>query len=113
MLALSLILNAVVVFPLAILLLAGVPRMARVYGPDSPARRILACLYFAIGFVSVWALILMGSGELAAAAALAAPLFWVQIVYKLATLPSIGPRNPVVLANLAIAVLHGVTLTTL
>ncbi len=113
MLALSLIVNLAIVLPLTAALLARMPAMATVYGPDSPARRILACLYGTIGAVSLWALWLLLTGAPDRAAAIAGPLLVLQIVYKLATAPAVGLRSPVVLTNLAVSLLHGATLATL
>lgn len=77
-------------------------------GPDTAARRILAAIYAAILIASV--------------ALLALHLFhrditpWIQallsiqVAYKLLTVPLVGLRNPVVVSNLAIAVVHSFTL---
>jgi hypothetical protein len=82
------------------------PGMEVVFGPDSPARRILACVYLAIAAASVVAL---GFAELRRP--IAAILLPLQIGYKLLTLVFVTDRsNPVPWWNLAISVLHGGTL---
>ena len=105
LIALAFAVNVAVTGTLVALLARRVPRMEVVYGGDTPARRILGCLYGAIGLVSLTGLGLMAAGQAEAAALLAVGLFPVQIAYKLATVPSVGLRHPVVLANLAITVL--------
>lgn len=77
------------------------------WGPPSPARGILLSIYAAILILSVL-LLLLGQPLLAA------PLLAVQILYKLMA-PFIVRdwRNPVILSNLAIAVVHCVTLAGL
>lgn len=105
------IVNLVVVTLIPWLIARDTPAMAAVYGPDSPARRILACLYATIALASGIAL---ASHALTASPALslriAAVMFPLQIIYKLATVPAVGLRNPVVQSNVAIALLHTVSL---
>ena len=76
------------------------------FGPNSPARRILACVYFAILPASLYALIRADFG----APQIALALFPLQIIYKLATAVAVGIDNPVVVTNLAVVALHSVTL---
>jgi hypothetical protein len=93
--------NVVVAGVVGVLLLGGARRMAAVYGADSPARRILACLYVAIAASSAWAL--LEPHRLVVAAQVLFPL---QILYKLATLVAVRDRaNPVPWWNLGISVL--------
>ncbi len=108
MLNLSLIVNIAVLIPVVGILLATDRPAERAYGPDTAARRILGCLYAAILIASAVLLAgaWMGRDVLAHAQALLA----VQVIYKIATLPAVGPRNPVVIANLGIAALHAATL---
>lgn len=108
MLNLSLMVNIAVLIPVIWVLLANDVPAQRVYGPDSPARRILTCLYGAILVTS--ALLLTGSWAGRDVLAWAQALLAVQVIYKLATLPAIGLRHPVVIANLGIAALHAATL---
>ncbi|MBI1362480.1 MAG: hypothetical protein GC134_00660 [Proteobacteria bacterium] len=80
-------------------------RLEAVYGTDAPARRILACVYLAIALMSVACL---ASAEVLYA--VSAPLFVMQIVYKVLTSASVGTlKHPVVVANLLISVLHAVS----
>ena len=56
-LALALVLNGAITYPLSILMLIVKPeRMDEVYGEDTVARKILACMYLAIAIVSTLAL---------------------------------------------------------
>ena len=105
LIALAFAVNVAVTWTLVVLFARDVPRMAEVYGADAPARRILGCLYGAIGLVSVIGLGLMAAERTEAAAAMAVGLFPVQIAYKLATAHTVGLLHPVVLANLAITAL--------
>ena len=116
-LALALVSHGVNVVVLLLVLrglAAGDAAMDGAYGPDTPARRILACLYLAILLASLAALVSAAfaklEGEAFAAFAWASvALFAVQVVYKVATAAAVGLANPVVVANLAIAALHAVT----
>ena len=108
MLNLSLMVNIAVLIPVVGLLWASDVPAERAYGPDSPARRILACLYGAILLASV--VLLIGSWLGRDVLAQAQTLLAVQVIYKLATLPAVGLPNPVVIANLGIAALHAATL---
>lgn len=106
----SLVVNVIVAGFFGVVLAFGltriVPHADEVFGPDSPSRRILSCLYLAIALVSI--------------AGLAIPqfrlpivfvLFPLQIIYKLLTLVIVRDlRNPVPWSNLAISALHGVSL---
>ena len=112
MLILSLLLNIAVTFTVAATLFTA-RRGDAPFGPDTPARRILACIYVTIGGASLVFLALILVGQREAAIAGAVTLLSVQIAYKLGTLLAVGPWNPVVLSNLAIAAVHGVTLATL
>ncbi len=110
---LSHIVNIVVVTIIPILIFLDSPRMSAVYGPDSAARRILACIYATIALASFGGLVLFWIGQWQAAAALSLSLFSLQIVYKLGTWPAVGLKNPVVISNLAISVLHAVSVVIL
>lgn len=82
-----------------------------VYGGDTVARRILACLYATIAATSLIALagqVYFGDQKLSFE--IARVLFPMQIIYKVATLPAVGWKNPVVKSNLAISVLHTASL---
>jgi hypothetical protein len=103
LLSLSHLVNVIVVTIIPVLIARDSPAMTACYGPDSAARRILACLYATIAIASAVALVGQASGM----------LFPMQIAYKLMTLPAVGWRNPVVKSNIAIALLHTITLTAL
>jgi hypothetical protein len=113
LLSLSHLVNVIVVTIIPVLIAGDSPAMTACYGPDSAARRILACLYATIAIASAVALLGQASGNAALAIAIAAVLFPMQIAYKLMTLPAVGWRNPVVKSNIAIALLHTVTLAAL
>ena len=84
---LSHLVNLVVVTIIPLLILLNVPAMTAVYGPDTPARRILACLYATIAWTSGAALLAQfafGKPELSVQIALV--LFPLQIAYKLGDL---------------------------
>ena len=81
-------------------------RIDVVFGPDTPARRILACLYLAIAGVSGVAL-----AHAPWRLAVVRVLFPLQIAYKVATAAVVSlASNPVPRWNLAIAALHMVSL---
>ncbi len=82
-------------------------------GPDTPARRILACVYLAILLASLYALLRAGFGAQQVAVQIALVLFPLQIVYKVATAFAAGLENVVVQANLAVVALHCVTMVVL
>lgn len=108
--ALSFAANALITFSVAAAMLRGRADMDDAFGPDTPARRILACVYLAIGGVSIYALIQLGMGQTGIAQAVGMTLFPLQIAYKLLTAFAVGLRNPVVRTNLAVVVLLAVTL---
>jgi hypothetical protein len=84
----------------------ALPRLEEVFGPDTPSRRILACLYLAIAAVSIVA-IAVGAFRLP----IVRVLLPLQIFYKLLTLILVTDRkNPVPWTNLAISGLHAVSL---
>lgn len=77
------------------------------YGPPSAARGILLAIYAAIGLMSG---LLLARPEPAAVAAMLA----VQVVYKVMSPLTVGSiRNPVVVSDLLIAGVHGLTLASL
>lgn len=111
MLLVSLTLNALVLAPVLYVLAANGEAAALVWGSDGPARRILAAIYCAILAVSVVLLVLLALGRDVVAWSQA--LLAVQVIYKFLTVAFVGLRNPVVVANLAIAVVHSATLVVL
>jgi hypothetical protein len=94
-------------------LLRGDAGMDASFGPDSTARRILACVYFAILLASIYALLRAGLGTPHIAVQIAMVLFQLQIVYKVGTAFTVGLDNAVVQANLAVVALHCVTMVIL
>lgn len=112
MLYLSLVLNIVVLAPLLWALSLNSLGMSEVYGPDSPARRILGSVYLTI---------LMMSLALLAALAFsnhdvrpyAVTLLALQVLYKITTAFVLGVAHPVVIANLAISAVHVATLVVI
>jgi hypothetical protein len=104
---LSLVLNLVVLVPVCAGLLLGSERMAAVFGGSTPARSILLSIYLAIGLASVGLLVWPRVDMIIA-------LLGLQVVYKLTTPFTVGTlRNPVVISNVGIAVVHGATLVAL
>ena len=102
--------NVLILIAVCTALWRGDTGMDDAFGPDSPARRILACVYFAILLTSLYALIRAGFGASHIALQIALVLFPLQIIYKLATAFAVGIDNPVVVTNLAVVALHTATL---
>lgn len=111
--ALSFIVNSVVTFVVSLGIWKNHPGISEVYGPDTPARRILMCVYLTIGTISLYALLQMVLANGEVARAIAGTLFPLQILYKVATAAAIRVTHPVVIANLCISVLLGAALLTL
>lgn len=107
---LSFIANALITLTVANAIRRDAAGMIEAFGPDTPARRILACLYVAIGVLSLYALMHMALGRPDIALAIATTLFPLQIVYKLLTAVAVGLKSTVVRANLAVVVLLILTL---
>lgn len=106
--------NILVLLWLVVSLSQGSPSMDMPYGLDTPARRILGCVYGAILLASVAGLGLLGwRGVGHSFVYFTLTLFGLQIVYKVLTAVAVGPSNPVVLANLAISALHAVSMVLL
>ncbi|HIG23603.1 MAG TPA: hypothetical protein EYG02_00860 [Henriciella marina] len=109
--ALSHLVNVIIVTIIPWLIYRNAPSMTAVYGPDTPARRILACLYATIALASAVALFCQfGYGLAEVSMQIALVLFPLQIAYKLATAFAVGLGSPVVISNLAIAGLHSASL---
>ncbi|MEI7927731.1 MAG: hypothetical protein WCH40_04215 [Verrucomicrobiales bacterium] len=107
---LSLVVNVLVAgymgFAIGFRLNRMLPGLDEVFGPDSTSRQILACLYLAIAVCSVVAL-----ADSSLRLRIIVVLFPLQIFYKvLSAFLVTDRRNPVPKANLAISVLHGVSL---
>lgn len=110
MLVVSLTLNVLVLVPVTTGMLRQAGWALEAFGPRSPARGILTAVYLAI---------LLASGMLLGAVLAgvdafvvpAAALLTVQVVYKALSPFTVGTwRHPVVLSNLAIALVDVVTL---
>lgn len=108
MLLLSLFLNVLVLIPVLVVLATNGQAAEYAWGPDTPARRILAAIYTAILLASVF--LIAGQFLDYDILAWSQALLAVQIIYKLLTVPFIGLRNPVVLSNTGIAIVHAATL---
>lgn len=118
MLTASLLVNIMVLIPVCSGLARDVVRMSVVFGKRSPARDILFSIYLAILVSSI---VLLGLLHVAAtqrcAGCASAALISVQIIYKSLTpltvdggFPSGRKFNPVVVANVFIAVFHAISL---
>lgn len=82
------------------------PKMDVVFGPDTPSRRILSCLYLAIAAMSAVALVVPPLRM-----NIVVVLLPLQILYKLFTpLFVADSKNPVPWWNLVISALHAVSL---
>jgi len=104
MIALSLMLNVVVLAPVTFGIVLKADWVIDAYGPESAARGILLAIYLAILIGSVGLLI-------KPVPAMVAALLSVQIIYKVITPFTVGSlENPVVVSNLGIAAFHCVTL---
>ena len=108
MFLISLSLNILVLVPVLIALGANRSAAEHAWGADTAARRILAAVYAAILLASVALLALQVLGRDITAWTQA--LLGIQVVYKLLTVPLAGLRNPVVISNVGIAVVHVITL---
>ena len=104
MVRVSLGLNIAVLIPVCTVLILNLTPFVDVWGPATPARGILLSMYLSILILSVglW----MQRNPM-----LVAPLLALQICYKVMTPITVGTlTNPVVISNLVIAIVHGITL---
>lgn len=113
MLTISLLVNVIIVFPISYGMLSRQPGMDDVFGPTSAARRILASVYLAIGLVSIVGLAGLALGQSQYVVPMAAGLLVMQVTYKLITVATVGLASAVVLTNIAVIVIHTVTLAVL
>ena len=82
------------------------PKLDVVFGPDTPSRRILACLYLAIAAVSAVALLVVPLRM-----GIIVVLFPLQMLYKTLTVFVVADwKNPVPWWNLGISALHAASL---
>jgi hypothetical protein len=104
MIRVSLSLNIAVLVPVCTVLILDIAPFVEVWGPMSPARGILLSMYLSILILS--AMLWRQTNPL-----LVAPLLAMQVFYKLTTPMTVGTlTNPVVISNIAIAIVHVVTL---
>ncbi len=82
------------------------PNLTKVFGVDSPGLRILSSLYSAIALASIVAVVFP-----AHLISIVLVLFPLQIFYKLLSVIAVKDiKNPVVISNIFIALLHSVSL---
>lgn len=113
---LSLGVNILVLITVCVVLLAYSDSEPVVYswGPPTAGRGILLSVYFAILINSIALMWLhFRCSDRAAVEHMVAALLATQILYKITTPATAGPANPVAISNLAISVLHAVTLALL
>lgn len=110
MLNISTILNIVVLIPVISVILLDLIQVERVWGPNQASRQILVSIYFAILVASVALLFLKGQVKIL----VSVTIFSMQIIYKFLTALIVvdALTNPVVLSNLAINIVHLLTLYT-
>ena len=106
-LVVSLMVNVVVFGLYPIALLGHGVTMLNAYGPDTPARRTVACIYGSLAVLSFAALVSVAVlRETSVLVQIATVILPFQILFIALTRWSIGGRNPLANANLAIAALH-------
>ncbi|WP_299701851.1 hypothetical protein [uncultured Tateyamaria sp.] len=103
MLVAALGLNLVILIPVITGLMNGT--MDSAFGPDTDARRILACVYFGLAVTSA-ALIVLNVVNHPWAVPMTFALFGVQISYKLASAVVVGVASPVILTNLFVLIVQ-------
>ncbi len=104
---LSLVLNVVVLTPIVILMTTGTKGVEFAWGQFTQARGILLSIYFAILVMSVFLLTTRVAEMIFA-------LLAVQVIYKVTTPFTVKTlKNPVVISNLGISILHIATLISI
>ena len=109
----SLVVNVVVLIAVCTVLIAfgTSDEVVRVWGPPTAGRGILLSVYFSILVVSTLLMWLhVYCVDRAAIEHMVAALLATQILYKITTPATAGASNPVAISNLAISVVHAVTL---
>lgn len=111
MLRISTILNIVVLVPVVSVILLDLVQVERVWGINQPSRQILVSIYLAILIASISLFFLKPNTRLV----VSVTVFSMQIIYKTLTAFIVvnALTNPVVLSNLAINVVHLLTLYTI
>jgi hypothetical protein len=103
----SLVLNIAVLLPVCLGLITRANWAVAAYGGMTPARGVLISIYLALLIASAVLLVMPVT-------TLIAGLLLMQVIYKLTTPFTVESfDNPVVVTNLVIAALHGVTLTAI
>ena len=103
----SLLINIFVLIPISLLLFRNGQRAVTIYGESTVARRILLSIYLAILIASVLFLFFQDPKMIMS-------LLLLQVIYKLLTPFIVGQfTHPVVMSNIAIAIVHCVTLVTI
>lgn len=103
----SLLVNVVVLTPILIFMSVNSPRVVWAWGDFTPARGILMSIYFAIFVASVLLVI-------KPVPAFVFVVLLMQVIYKVTTPITVRSlKNPIVLSNLAISVLHVATLVSI
>ena len=112
MIVVSLILNVVVLIPVAASLVWRAGWTIQSFGERTPARDILLCVYLAILAASVALLVAVAAPHANWVNGAVVALLAVQVLYKITTAVAVrrSLRNPVVLSNLGIAIVHLITL---
>ncbi len=105
MLVAALILNVGILLPVLWSIHTNSAGIKVALGPDTQARRILACVYCAIALTSV-GLIALHAAEHVWALPMTLALFAVQASYKLGTLWAVGLGNPVTKTNLLVVLVQ-------
>lgn len=109
MLALSMLVNLIVLIPVCTALVMGTSNISALYGGPSPALGILLSIYIAIAACSAFVLGLLVWGH-ASAVSMGVWLIVLQIVYKTLTVLFVGSAHTVVQVNLLVVALHCATL---
>jgi ABC-type uncharacterized transport system permease subunit len=110
MLCVSTMLNIVVLIPVISVILLDLLQVERVWGTNQASRQILVSIYIAILVASIGLLFLRGQVKIV----VSITVFSMQIIYKFLTALIVvdSLSNPVVLSNLAINIVHLMTIFT-
>lgn len=111
MLYLSLGANVAIAGPLSWMILRDRPAICTFYGPDSPSRRLLGCLYATVALLSLLGIYAWPTGHDETAMAVLLGLLPLQVISQVMGALVLPWRNPVVPAQLGLAALHGITLS--
>ncbi len=107
MIYISLTVNILVLVPIVVLMAIKSPLVDHAWGAFTAARGILMSIYLAILLASVLLLFVP-------VATFVVALLSVQVIYKLTTPLTVGTfKNPVVVSNLVISVVHIATLVSI